>query len=79
MKVTNMCKKMRRDEIIAFNKYAKRLNATEMVIHNDGSVDLFEDGNCICENYKPSAKELYKKNDEISFEEMLTYDREVII
>lgn len=43
---------------IALHGWAKRLEATEMVIHKDGSVTLTCPDGCICNNYRPTAKEL---------------------
>ena len=60
MTTTNLCLRMKRDIRIALDRWARRLDATEMTIHKDGSVDLFCGGDCICLNYTPSAKELYK-------------------
>lgn len=40
--------------------YAKRLEAETITIHKDGTIDLFCSDGCICENYRPTAKELYK-------------------
>ena len=45
---------------IALDKWARRLEAEEMTIHKDGTVTLMCKYGCICENYRPAAKELYK-------------------
>lgn len=60
MTTTNFCKRLDKETKIALYRYAKRLDATEMTIHKDGSISLFCDDGCICENYRPTAKELYK-------------------
>lgn len=59
MKVVNLSR-LNKNEIIALTYYAKRLYATDMVIHTDCSIDLFEGNDCICRNYKPTRQELYK-------------------
>lgn len=59
MITTNFCKKMTVERKIALEKWAKRLEAREMTIHRDGSVSLYCEYGCICENYRPSVKELY--------------------
>lgn len=59
MTVTNFNHKINKNQIIAFRKYAERLEATDMTIHRDGTVTLFYHNDCICDRYLPSAKELY--------------------
>ena len=60
MKVTNLCRKMTKEELIALNKWAKRLEAEEMLVHTDGSVTLECKDGYICCAYRPSASELRK-------------------
>ena len=50
-----------KDYLIQLHYWAKRLDATEMVVHKDHSVDLYADMDCICYKYKPSARELARK------------------
>lgn len=61
MTITNFCKRMKKSEIIAYTYYAKRLDATEMIIHKNGTIDLYEDNNCICLDYQPTNTELYRR------------------
>lgn len=58
MTTTNFCKRMDATTRILLDKWAKRLNAEEMTVHKDGSVTLINSEGYICENYRPSAKEL---------------------
>lgn len=60
MKTYNFCKKISVSEKIALDKWARRLDADEMTIHANGSISLYCKDDCICENYFPAAKELYK-------------------
>lgn len=60
MTTYNFCRKMGAQTKIAINRWAKRLEADEVVIHKDGSVTLTCKYGCICNNYRPTAKELYK-------------------
>ena len=60
MTTTSFCRKISVSDRIAFDKYARRLEADEMIIHENGSISLYCADGCICENYRPSAKELYK-------------------
>ena len=39
-------------------RWANRLCATDVTVHLDHSVTLYEGDDCICYRYKPSAKEL---------------------
>lgn len=61
MKVYNFGKKNKVQRQIEVYNWAKRLEAEEMIIHNDGSITL----NCrygnICERYNPTSKELKEK------------------
>lgn len=59
MKTYNMCKRMDKQTIIALNKYAKRLEADILIIHKDGSITLTCEDGIICDNYEPTAKDLY--------------------
>lgn len=61
MKTYNFCKKIDVSMKIALDKWAKRLDAEEMTIHKDGTVTLMCADGCICESYRPTFKELYKK------------------
>lgn len=63
MKSTNFCNRLDLNHIIALNKWARRLGADEMTIHKDGSVTLMCADGCICENYRPLAKELYGRKE----------------
>lgn len=47
-----------KDYCIQVHRWAKRLEATECIIHKNGAVSLYCDDGCICENYYPSQKEL---------------------
>lgn len=58
MQITNHCRKIRRLEVIAIYKYAKRLEAEECIIHSDGTISLYCKDGCICEHYSPGAREL---------------------
>lgn len=49
--------------LIQLGYFAKRLGATVMVVHRDGSVDLFCDDGCICLNYRPTKRDLYRRDD----------------
>jgi len=49
--------------LIQLHYWAKRLEATEMTVHKDGSVDLFAGNDCICLNYSPSGRELVQRED----------------
>jgi len=60
MEFTNFCKRLGSDEIKAIYGYAKRLEASECVIHKNGSISLYCPDGCICENYIPTRKELYR-------------------
>ena len=60
MIVYNFCRKISVDYKIQLQRWAKRLEADEMTIHSDGTITLMCKDGCICENYKPSLKELYK-------------------
>ena len=62
MTITNFNKKYTRSDIIALIKYARRLEAEELTIHKDGTITLMCKDGCICENYLPTAKELYKED-----------------
>lgn len=46
---------------ISLYYWAKRLEATEMVINRDGTVTLSSPDGYICENYRPTARELAPK------------------
>ena len=48
--------------LIQVHKWATRLEATEMIIHKNGSVTLLCPDGYICNEYKPTATELYKKH-----------------
>lgn len=56
----NFCRKMDIQTKISIDKWARRLDAEEMTVHKDGSVTLINSEGYICENYRPSAKELNK-------------------
>lgn len=58
MTVTYMTKKVPVDMKKALWNWAKRLDATEMIIWHDGSISLWEGNDNICEKYYPSAEEL---------------------
>lgn len=60
MIVYNFCKRMDVATKILLNKWARRLEADEMIIHRDGSITLMCTDGYICEHYIPTAKELYK-------------------
>jgi hypothetical protein len=60
MTTTNFCKRMTVSMKIALDKYAKRLEAEELIIHKDGTITLLCKEGYICERYTPTAKELYK-------------------
>ena len=61
MTTTNFCRKMDVETKINLDRWARRLEADEMVIHKDGTVSLTCKDGIICENYRPSAKELYRR------------------
>lgn len=46
---------------IALHRWAKRLEATEMVIHKNGAVTLTCPDGYICREYRPTAQELYRR------------------
>ena len=46
--------------IIALDKWARKLEADDMVLHKDGTVTLSCKDGGICENYRPTAAELRK-------------------
>ena len=60
MKTYNFCRRMDVSTKIALDRWARRLDADEMTIHKDGSVTLMCADGYICENYKPTRKELYR-------------------
>ena len=60
MTTTSFCKRMRREERIALDKWARFLLADEMIIHHNGTVTLMCKYGCICDNYMPTADELRK-------------------
>ena len=62
MKTYNFCKRIDVETKVLLYKWAKRLEADEMTIHKDGSVTLMCKDGCICDNYKPTASELYKQS-----------------
>lgn len=62
MKTYNMCKRMDKETIIVLNKYAKRLEADELIIHKDGSITLTCKDGIICDRYRPAAHELYSEH-----------------
>ena len=45
----------------ALHRWAKRLEATEMVIHKSGTVTLTCPDGIICNDYRPTAQELYRR------------------
>lgn len=47
--------------LIQVRRWATRLEATEMVVNKNGSVTLLCPDGYICNEYKPTAAELYKK------------------
>lgn len=59
MTTTNFSK-LPKDYLILINRWAKRLEATDVTLHRDNSVSLYCNDDCICEHYKPSMKELIK-------------------
>jgi len=59
MKTYNMCKRMDKQTKIAINRWSKRLEADIVIIHKDGSVTLTCEDGIICDNYTPTAKDLY--------------------
>lgn len=61
MRTVNFCRRISVAEKIALDKWARRLEAEEMVIHQDGTVSLYCRYGIICENYTPSARELRRK------------------
>ena len=61
MKVYNFCRRMDVQTKILIDKWARRLETEEMTIHKDGSVTLMCKDGCICENYRPTSKELYSR------------------
>ena len=61
MTSTNFCKKMDITTKKAIWNWAKRLEATELTIHKDGSVTLTCEDGYICYKYRPAGKELYSK------------------
>lgn len=62
MQVTVLYRKgMSSEYMMAIRNWAERLGAEEMTIWSDGSVDLHCSHGCICRNYKPTKKELYRK------------------
>lgn len=62
MEVTVLYRKGLSSEYMrAVRAWAERLGAEEMTIWNDGSIDLNCSNGCICRNYKPTKKELYRK------------------
>lgn len=76
MKTTNFCKKMGKPDFMKLYYYGKRLHATEMIIHKNGSIDLYENNNCICLNYFPTSNELNKKYnpDELTMDDIIIYN-----
>ena len=62
--------------LIQLNYFAKRLGATAMIVNRDGSVDLFCEEGCICLNYRPTKKDLYRRDDKGSYDPR--YDVEYI-
>ena len=58
MTLTDMRTKATVDYKKAVWSMAKRLEAEEVTIWNDWSVSMFCKDGCICDRYKPSAKEL---------------------
>lgn len=61
MTTINFNRKYRKEDLIALNRYAKRLGAEEMTIHKDGTITLMCKDGCICDNYLPTSKELYNR------------------
>lgn len=70
-----VCGRHTTEYITAIRKYAERLEATEVLVHANGTVDLICPDGYICENYYPTAKELYYYNTELSESEMCFYAR----
>lgn len=60
MQVTILCRKMERELMTAIYRWAKRLEADEMIIHKDGTISLYCEYGGICERYRPSAREIYR-------------------
>ena len=60
MTVYNFCEKMNVPYKLLLEKWAKRLDAEEMIIHRDGSVTLMCKDGYICERYIPTSTEIYK-------------------
>lgn len=46
--------------LIALDRWARKLEATDMVLHKDGTVTLSCKDGGICNNYRPTAEELRK-------------------
>lgn len=60
MTTTNFCRMINKDNLIAINKWAKRLGADDVTIHRNGSITLECKNGYICREYKPTPKELYR-------------------
>ena len=58
MTVTNFCRRMDVGTKIALERWARGLGADDMTIHRDGSVTLTCEYGYICENYRPTARQL---------------------
>lgn len=58
MTTYNFCRKASKEYRIALDRWARRLEAEEMTIHSDGCVTLTCKDGYICNNYRPTSKEL---------------------
>lgn len=58
--IINYCTEMNENLIGAIIKYAKRLEAEELIIHEDYTITLTCEDGYICIKYSPSLKELFK-------------------
>lgn len=63
MKTYNFCKRMNVQTKIAINRWARRLEADEVTIHKDGTVTMTCEDGYICYHDRPTAKELYGKQE----------------